>query len=275
MTTVKRDIDQNQPRIDADAHSLWLGAFGSDHWQPFKRAWIARGLWRPPTPGQTEVLREVARAKPQELGQWVDECPGRGDSHAVVAYVLERWHAATEQPKRDDDEAARASRDLQRVAHLLADRFIETAAHAAQPATFTASGEAALAGSDQGHEGRSGGPCAPPPSSQPLSHRPAHLPDCGTVCHDGGCACACHHDAWLLMQRIDNGATVVSRPLMVYPREEMARQALRQKAAAEGMDTHEPLKDGAPYARDDAGVTWLSVLHTRYQEAWDTMMRDD
>ena len=66
-------------------------------WNAVKAAWIRRGFRMPPTGEQDEagtqraILFEVFDNRPDDLARWIAEAPGK-DTHAVVAYVLARWH---------------------------------------------------------------------------------------------------------------------------------------------------------------------------------------
>ncbi len=102
-----------KPRVLLTAEQLaaWED-FSNPGWQPFKAAWLAKGFLLPPNgewddqESQRALLWEIADAQPDELAKWVRASRSR-DSHSVVAYVLERWHAAKRKAsKRADAQEA-------------------------------------------------------------------------------------------------------------------------------------------------------------------------
>jgi hypothetical protein len=82
--------------LSIDELRAWR-TFEADEWGPFRRAWHGRHFRKPPS-GDSEdrttqrgVLWEIARDRPNDLGGWVAEAPGKS-AREVVGYVLDRWH---------------------------------------------------------------------------------------------------------------------------------------------------------------------------------------
>jgi hypothetical protein len=102
--------------LSAEQFAAWSG-FDHPAWEPFKSAWLARGLRNPPfgdadDPGrQRALLWEIADARPDDLGRWVAEAPGRS-VRGVINHVLEQWHAAKHEGARRADAQEAESAEL-------------------------------------------------------------------------------------------------------------------------------------------------------------------
>ena len=87
----------DEPRLTADQLAAWA-TFTSPEWQPFREAWLGRGLLWPPAGNPDDDpesslrarLWEVAEARPNDLGRWVREARGRMSS-AILSEVFDRW----------------------------------------------------------------------------------------------------------------------------------------------------------------------------------------
>jgi hypothetical protein len=83
-------------------------SFGS-RWDAFKEAWLERGFFWPPEgdprdDADTSLrsrLWKIAEARPDDLGQWVSEAPGRS-AHEVIGYVFRQFNGFREEIGADD-----------------------------------------------------------------------------------------------------------------------------------------------------------------------------
>lgn len=121
--------DGRGPRLTKERLDAWA-SFRHPSWQPFKRAWLARGIPLPP-PGsasddeETSLrsrLWEIADARPNDLGRWVAEAQGR-TVHAVIGHVFDRWS-----DMRDGIAAAGVEDDEAWEAGKVAERRVATGA---------------------------------------------------------------------------------------------------------------------------------------------------
>jgi|GEM_PF-3445398 hypothetical protein len=129
------------PRLTRAALDGWA-AFEAKEWEPFKTAWLARGLLLPPFGDATDDadssqrarLWKIAEDQPKALGRWVKEAPGK-TAHDVLAYVFEQRAklaaevgveaAATEAKAEAEAEAGERERRAPRsVADILHDDWI-------------------------------------------------------------------------------------------------------------------------------------------------------
>jgi hypothetical protein len=98
-----------EPRLTKEQLTAW-GSFSAREWQPFREAWMGRGLLWPPFGGpddddtsQRGLLWQIANARPNDLGRWVRQAKGR-TSREVITHVLEKWHEVRAEANVDDDE---------------------------------------------------------------------------------------------------------------------------------------------------------------------------
>lgn len=87
----------DEPRLTERELDSWA-TFNNRKWDPFKEAWLGRGLHYAPfgspdddDTSQRGLLWQIADARPNDLGRWVKEAPGR-TSREVITHVLEQWH---------------------------------------------------------------------------------------------------------------------------------------------------------------------------------------
>ena len=104
-----RDGPTRGPTLSAAQHRSWLD-FERTEWQPFREAWIGRGLLFAPggSPDddddtQRGLLWSIASNRPNDLGRWVREAKGT-TPREVVTHVLERWHDIRDAVTVDDPE---------------------------------------------------------------------------------------------------------------------------------------------------------------------------
>ena len=99
----------------------WSG-FGHE-WDPFRDAWLGRGFFWPPEGDPRDDpdtslrsrLWKIAEARPDELGQWVSEAPGR-TPHDVIGYVFRQFNGFREEIGADDWEQFDAEKMATRYA---------------------------------------------------------------------------------------------------------------------------------------------------------------
>jgi hypothetical protein len=111
----------DEPRLTERELNSWNG-FTAREWRPFKEAWLGRGLHYAPfgsdgddDTSQRGLLWQIAEARPNDLGRWVREAPGR-TAREVISYVLEQWHSVRADAGVDDDEWEERKREERRVA---------------------------------------------------------------------------------------------------------------------------------------------------------------
>jgi hypothetical protein len=124
------------PRLTLAQLEAWQ-TFGPE-WGPFKNAWFGRGFRLPPMgspnddgerPSQRSMLWRIARERPNDLGRWVRDAPGR-TTREVIAHVLRQWQflRGSVGHDGDDDEDKRIHRldgrssalaDLHHIGELL------------------------------------------------------------------------------------------------------------------------------------------------------------
>jgi hypothetical protein len=116
-----RSSPSSEPRLTERQLRSW-DSFSSPRWQPFKNAWLARGLLYAPfgsdsddDTSQRGLLWQIADARPNDLARWVREAPGR-DAREVISHVLEKWHSVRTDAGVDDDEWEQQKREERRVA---------------------------------------------------------------------------------------------------------------------------------------------------------------
>lgn len=118
MGRAQRDPLTDGSVLLSKAQLAGWATFTEKAWLPFKRAWLARGLRRPPSPKQRDLLWSIADARPNDLGRWVREAPKNGPSTAIITYVLTQWHALAVAALDSEEvlkEAKRQKNILERV----------------------------------------------------------------------------------------------------------------------------------------------------------------
>lgn len=120
----------SEPRLTRAQLEAW-STFGRE-WGPFKEAWMGRGFLLPPTgnaadddelPSQRSMLWKIANERPNDLGRWVREAPGRS-TREVIDHVLRQWQklrADFDEPDDYDDRkrAARLADDTPSMRDIL------------------------------------------------------------------------------------------------------------------------------------------------------------
>lgn len=113
-----------EPRLTRAELDAWA-TFGRE-WDPFKKAWLERGLHLPPMgdaeddderPSQRSMLWQVLDAWPTRIAEWVAEAPPGSSAAKVVAHVMRRWHevrdsVASDEAYDDFKRVRRASDDV-------------------------------------------------------------------------------------------------------------------------------------------------------------------
>ena len=93
MSTGTREPLLTRAQLDA-----WA-TFGPE-WEPFKKAWLARGFMHPPSGSpdddddvnsQRHLLWQVLDDRPGDIARWVRRAPGK-KPREVVGYILDRYH---------------------------------------------------------------------------------------------------------------------------------------------------------------------------------------
>jgi hypothetical protein len=100
-------VSRNQIRRALQTHAFnpaqrlaWVTWWNADEvaWGPFVAAWLDRGYRLPPEGELTDApntslrsrLWPIADARPNDLGRWIREAPGR-DPYDVIGYVFDQW----------------------------------------------------------------------------------------------------------------------------------------------------------------------------------------
>jgi hypothetical protein len=119
----EESFDSKAPRLTKAALEAWA-TFEAQAWQPFKAAWLARGLLLPPFgdadddegTSQRARLWAIADDQPEALAQWIKEAPGKS-AHQVIAYVFaQRAKLAAEVGAEEADQLRDGSPEIDRRA---------------------------------------------------------------------------------------------------------------------------------------------------------------
>ncbi len=97
----------SEPRLTKAQLDAWA-TFVDPCWEPFKRAWLARGLRLPPfgdpdddpDTSQRSRLYRIATDRPNDLARWVTEAPSNRPRE-IIAHIFDRWGEVAEQARRD------------------------------------------------------------------------------------------------------------------------------------------------------------------------------
>jgi hypothetical protein len=101
-----------EPRLTRFQLDAWRD-LKAPEWQPFRSAWLAKGLLYPPAGDQRALLWQIADGWPESLGKWVAEAPSRVPRQ-IIDHVLLRFHAMRDQAA--DDELAMEMARRERLA---------------------------------------------------------------------------------------------------------------------------------------------------------------